>query len=313
MNAKKCGWLFLSTVLFEFAVMALLLVLDGKIQMGIIESLLVSQLIVLVPACIFLIFTREKITNLIAMRKPKISTSLLVIVLTGLCMPLITTVNAISMLFVDNEVTALSAYLTEVPKWQVLLVVGIVGPICEEFVFRGIFYHGFRKSGRFIGAIVWSALLFGLTHMNFNQMSYAFVVGIIGAFLVEGCGSIIYSMLMHICINLPGAMQMVFMDLGSQMDGRASRQYIEQTMKMPYEQALCVMISVLSIVALVSTTLAVCLFCALVKKENRVEHMQMILHPKQKTVPKNKLVSVPLILGVIICLGYMILDVCMAG
>ena len=298
-------------VLFEFISLGLLYLMADRIQIGIIGSLVYSQLIVLIPAVLFLVCSREKMTDLIAFTRPKVSTSLLVIVLTYLCMPLIVTVNAISMLFVDNEVSALSGLLSEVPAWQVLLMVGILGPICEEFVFRGVLYHGFRKSGSIISAMLWSAFLFGLMHMNFNQMSYAIVVGVIGTFLVEGCGSIFYSILMHVCINMTNALQMVFMDVNAQMDGMASEQFVEQTMQMPYKQALCIMISIMAVIATVTTTLAVCLFWAIIRKENRTEHMRMIFHLQSGQEQKNRLVSVPLVLGTVLCLGYMILDVCL--
>ena len=298
-------------VLFEFISLGLLYLMADWIQIGIIGSLVYSQLIVLIPAVLFLVCSREKMTHLITVTRPKVSTSLLVIVLTYLCMPLIVTVNAISMLFVDNEVTALSGLLSEVPAWQVLLMVGILGPICEEFVFRGVLYHGFRKSGRIISAMLWSAFLFGLMHMNFNQMSYAIVVGVIGTFLVEGCGSIFYSILMHVCINMTNALQMVFMDVNAQMDGMASEQFVEQTMQMPYKQALCIMISIMAVIVTVTTTLAVCLFWAIIRKENRTEHMRMILHLQSGQEQKSRLVSVPLVLGIVLCLGYMILDVCL--
>lgn len=298
-------------VLFEFISLGLLYFMADRIQIGIIGSLVYSQLIVLIPAVLFLVCSREKMTDLITFTRPKVSTSLLVIVLTYLCMPLIVTVNAISMLFVDNEVTALSGLLSEVPAWQVLLMVGILGPICEEFVFRGVLYHGFRKSGSIISAMLWSAFLFGLMHMNFNQMSYAIVVGVIGTFLVEGCGSIFYSILLHVCINMTNALQMVFMDINAQMDGMTSEQFVEQTMQMPYEQALCIMISIMAVIATVTTTLAVCLFWAIIRKENRTEHMRMIFHLQSGQEQKNRLVSVPLVLGTVLCLGYMILDVCL--
>lgn len=300
-------------VIFEFICLGLLYLLADRIQMGIMQSLLFSQLMVLIPAVLFLICSREKVTDLIACKRPKLSTSLLVIVLTYLCMPLIVTVNAISMLFVDNEVTTLSGLLSEIPAWQVLLMVGIIGPVSEEFVFRGVFYHGFRKSGRIIGAMIWSAILFGLTHMNFNQMSYAIVVGLIGTFLIEGCGSIFYSILLHVCINMTNALQMVFANPDTQMDIEATKKFIEQTTQMPYKQALCVTISFMAVIAAVTTTLGVCLFWAIVRKENRTEHVRMILRPGSGQEPKNRLVSVPMMIGIFICLGYMILDVCVSG
>lgn len=38
-------------------------------------------------------------------------------------------------------------------------------------------------------------------HMNFNQMAYAVVIGLIFGFVVEATGSIIPTMIMHFLIN----------------------------------------------------------------------------------------------------------------
>ena len=101
MNPKKVNWLFLTTLLVEAAVMAFMY-LCSDISLGIIESLLLSQLIVLVPAVLFLFGTKTDPGRLIAHNRPKFTTALLVVVFTFLCMPAIIAVNAFSMLFVDN-------------------------------------------------------------------------------------------------------------------------------------------------------------------------------------------------------------------
>lgn len=310
MNAKKCGWLFLTTLVVELVCMFIMTYFAKDISIGIIESLLLSQLMVFVPTVLFLIASRQRLSGFIAWKTPKISTSLCVVLLTYLCMPLVITVNAISMLFVENEVTALQQYLIQVPAWQVLLLVGIVAPVSEEFVFRGVFYHGFRKSGSFWGAMLLSAFLFGLTHMNFNQMSYAIVIGIISVFLLEGTGSIFYSMLIHICINMTNAIQMLSINPETLKDMQQSQRLLEDTMHMPYKQMLCLSISIMAVVATITTTLAGCLFWAIVKKENRTEHIKEILAGEAKE-KRQKLMSVPLVLGIVLCLGYMILDVCL--
>ena len=46
-----------------------------------------------------------------------------------------------------------------------------------------------------------SGLVFGLFHLNINQFCYAFVIGVVFAFLVEATGSIWSSVLAHFAIN----------------------------------------------------------------------------------------------------------------
>ena len=308
MNPKKVNWLFLTTLLVEAAVMAFMY-LCSDISLGIIESLLLSQLIVLVPTALFLFGTRTDPGRLIAHNRPKFTTALLVVVFTFLCMPAIIAVNAFSMLFVDNEVAGLQSYMLSVPWWQILLMVGIIGPVSEEFVFRGVIYHGYKTSQRFVGSMLLSALLFGLTHLNFNQMSYAVLVGIVSVLLLEGSGSIFYSMLFHICINTTNVVQMLVQKAqGTIMSQEESMAYIEQTMHMPYKQALAVSVSVYAVIAAGAAALAGCLLYLIVKKENRVQHMQQLLHGNTGE-KKTKLISVPLVISVVLCLLYMTADV----
>lgn len=308
MNPKKVNWLFLTTLLVEAAVMAFMY-LCSDISLGIIESLLLSQLIVLVPAVLFLFGTRTDPGRLIAHNRPKFTTTLLVVVFTFLCMPAIIAVNAFSMLFVDNEVAGLQSYMLSVPWWQILLMVGIIGPVSEEFVFRGVIYHGYKTSQRFVGSMLLSALLFGLTHLNFNQMSYAVLVGIVSVLLLEGSGSIFYSMLFHICINTTNVVQMLVQKAqGTIMSQEESMAYIERTMQMPYKQALAVSVSVYAVIAAGAAALAGCLLYLIVKKENRVQHMQQLLHGNTEE-KRTKLISVPLVISVVLCLLYMTADV----
>lgn len=308
MNPKKVNWLFLTTLLVEAAVMAFMY-LCSDISLGIIESLLLSQLIVLVPAVLFLFGTRTDPGRLIAHNRPKFTTALLVVVFTFLCMPAIIAVNAFSMLFVDNEVAGLQSYMLSVPWWQILLMVGIIGPVSEEFVFRGVIYHGYKTSQRFVGSMLLSALLFGLTHLNFNQMSYAVLVGIVSVLLLEGSGSIFYSMLFHICINTTNVVQMLVQKAqGTIMSQEESMAYIERTMQMPYKQALAVSVSVYAVIAAGAAALAGCLLYLIVKKENRVQYMQQLLHGNTGE-KRTKLISVPLVISVVLCLLYMTADV----
>ena len=148
MNSKKANRLFLSVVLMHFVLIFVLIAGSQFFSLGIVSNLLVSQLIILLPACISIFFNKKKISiSDLGFRKIKISTILLSIVYTLLCMPLVTVVNAISMLFVDNTVVAISSDILALPLPVSLLVIAMIGPFSEEFVFRGIMYNSYRKDG----------------------------------------------------------------------------------------------------------------------------------------------------------------------
>lgn len=80
----------------------------------------------------------------------------------------------------------------------------ILGPICEELIFRGVTMSLAKQALPFWLANFMQAVLFGLFHMNWIQGIYAFVLGLVLGFLCEKGGSIYYSLLFHILFNFWG-------------------------------------------------------------------------------------------------------------
>ncbi|WP_300696480.1 type II CAAX endopeptidase family protein, partial [uncultured Clostridium sp.] len=85
-----------------------------------------------------------------------------------------------------------------------LIFVGILSPIIEEMMFRGIMLNKLRRYGDKV-AIVTTALLFGLFHANFSQFFYATVLGLIFAYVTLKTGTIKYSIILHIFVNMMGS------------------------------------------------------------------------------------------------------------
>lgn len=82
-----------------------------------------------------------------------------------------------------------------------LICVGIVIPIAEELLFRGVVFNRLKDFVRPVYAIIFSALLFGAYHFNLVQFVYACLIGIILAYLYEETKSIITPVLGHIAAN----------------------------------------------------------------------------------------------------------------
>lgn len=125
---------------------------------------------------------------------------LLVVLLMALSMPLVYLINYISMMFTENEIAQTMNGMIDNPFIVNLLMIAVCPAIIEETVCRGIMLHAYRKKS-VPAAVFLSALLFGLLHMNLNQMLYAVVMGIIFALAVEATGSIYASMIMHFLMN----------------------------------------------------------------------------------------------------------------
>lgn len=81
-----------------------------------------------------------------------------------------------------------------------LLVAGILCPILEEVLFRGVLLPRLLPYGRLF-AVVASSLMFGLFHGTFFQMLYAFGLGMVFAYITIRTGSLVYATLMHIFYN----------------------------------------------------------------------------------------------------------------
>ncbi len=72
----------------------------------------------------------------------------------------------------------------------------IVPALVEEFACRGLMLGLLRKYGDAF-AIIASSLLFGLMHGNFEQMPFAFLVGLILGFITVKSGTILIAMAVH--------------------------------------------------------------------------------------------------------------------
>ncbi len=83
------------------------------------------------------------------------------------------------------------------------LYVGLVAPIAEELIFRGVTFNKARKYMPFLAANFVQALLFGIYHMNLIQGIYAFAMGLSFG-LIRRAYSLIGAILLHMTVNIAG-------------------------------------------------------------------------------------------------------------
>jgi membrane protease YdiL (CAAX protease family) len=77
----------------------------------------------------------------------------------------------------------------------------LVAPFIEEMVFRGVFLRGFLHLYSPRRAIVLSALLFGLAHLNIYQFVVASTLGLLSGWLYYATGSLWPAILEHAVYN----------------------------------------------------------------------------------------------------------------
>lgn len=83
-----------------------------------------------------------------------------------------------------------------------IIGLGILVPVVEELLYRGIVY---ARLSDWIGipkAAVVSALIFGGLHMNLVQFVYAFLLGLLLVYLLERCHNLYGAVLAHVGANL---------------------------------------------------------------------------------------------------------------
>lgn len=254
-----------------------------------------------IPAVIYFVVTKQNPISFCRFRRIRPGTILMTVLFTILCSPLTTLANSISLLFVDNTVLEMSGSVLELPFVVMLFIIGISGPFVEELGLRGVVFQGLRSRGNVWKAILLSAFLFAVMHMNINQAAYAFVIGIMLALLMEATDSIWTGVIMHMSINSFNVVLMYVMDAmpESAMDMAAEASLTTQDMLL--------VISVYLVLAVVCTPLALCVLAWIAGHENRKEALASVL-PNRKSSHAG-LITIPLVLAVVICLGMMVMDV----
>lgn len=85
--------------------------------------------------------------------------------------------------------------------WGGILAIAIIGPVLEELLFRGAITKALLQQYSPTKAILISALLFGVFHINPAQILPAFLIGILFAWTYYKTGSLIPCILMHVLNN----------------------------------------------------------------------------------------------------------------
>lgn len=83
-----------------------------------------------------------------------------------------------------------------------LLLYGVVSPITEEIIFRGLIFNRMRRYMPHAAAVIVSGLLFGIYHGNWVQGLYGGCMGILMAYLYERTHSFFTPCLFHATANL---------------------------------------------------------------------------------------------------------------
>lgn len=306
MDYKKANLAFLFMILSTLALViccSYLALMTGK-ELPLPVNNMLCEFMVLIPAVAMTLYSGDSLSSVIPFKKIKISSALLSVLYVVTLFPLVTFVNSISMLFVDNAVASISDQLVELPMEVMLVSIGLFGPFVEEIVFRGVLFQSYKRSGRIIASMVLSAVLFGMMHLNFNQFAYGAVMGFMFCLIVEATGSVLSSFIAHAVFNSFEVITMYNIDLDGAEDIATET------------SDLVLYIGVYFVLSVIFTAIALCIVYKMADIEGRKNCIDKLFAREEKELSamfdmedaekKQTFITIPLIIVMIISVSFMI-------
>ena len=102
---------------------------------------------------------------------------------------------------VDNP---LVSTVMQLNPWVTFVIAVLIAPTAEELLFRKFLTERIVKYGE-LTAVLAYGLFFGLFHGNLNQFSYAFLLGLLLAYVYYRTGLLRVSVALHMVLNFFGA------------------------------------------------------------------------------------------------------------
>lgn len=303
-NSATYFFIVVTSLCFLATVLINLLYAKGIIRgIEVKLNIVISQGLILLPIIVYFIITKRKFTEVVRLKKTHPLMIIIVPIIAFAIIPLMTVINALSMLIVDNRVSDVTSALVQKNSYGVaLFFIAFIPAIIEELAYRGIVLGNYIEGSR-LSAIVLSGFLFGIMHMNFNQMAYAFVLGIIFGFLLEATGSILSTMLVHFCINGTSISLSYLANKLAPLSDQLEKTELT-------DEVLLQSVKIYAPLAVVGLVIAASLIFVLAILNNRKDHFISIFKrtPKQPGEKKARIATLPFIIIVIVCIGICIID-----
>lgn len=294
-------------VLFGFYIIASVLfsriIYSNRIALPLWLNLIISQCILLIPALIYVLVMKIDIIKCIPYRKIKLSDAVSSLLIGYCLVPLVLLINVISSVFATNYLNSSTTEISQYPFIIQLLLMAFLPTIAEEFVFRGLFYHSYRKNG-ILGAAILSGVIFGAIHLNINQFCYACVMGMVFALMVEITGSMFSSMLAHFAVN---SYSIIMLKLVSMSGISVQTEQASQQMMSQYSSVIILLqIAILAVTAIAFISIAYLLFMSMAKRNGRWDYFK--LNMKKGLRPQNNehFITIPLAATLIAAAAFMI-------
>ena len=204
-NFRKPG---VAQVCIIFSITIILFVFIGcRVQnREIYSGLLITEFgLIMLPALIFLLVFRFNLKNVLKLNDTKPLNFLLTFAIMLFTIPMAGVFNLLNLLLVNSIFGKVIVQQPPIAQNGKELLIGILviagsAGICEEFLFRGVMQRGFERFGA-VKAILLSALLFSLTHLDFQKIFGTFLLGALIGFIVYRTNSLYCGVFAHFINN----------------------------------------------------------------------------------------------------------------
>ena len=199
--------LFLGLIIIDLLILRVILTYSPSLT-DILSSngfllLLVSELVLIFPSLpLYMLITRQKINNILPLKPLGWKNAGYILLMSVLLEPVTSLLSLLTSLFFPNAALEITSMFTSNNLLAAITAVALLPALVEEICFRGVVLNASRGMN-VMGAAVINGILFGLIHMNPQQIPYALFLGIIFSLYVIHTHSIFSSMLAHFLVNAP--------------------------------------------------------------------------------------------------------------
>ncbi len=157
-------------------------------------------LFILLPALVFIKLRKKSFKETLRLNAIGLIDILILILITFAMNPLINFIASLSTVIFGDSMSILFADVQNYTLAKMIFTIGITPAICEEVIMRGVILDGYRGMSIRKAALM-NGFLFGIFHMNFNQFSYAFLMGIVLTYVVYATDSLFAGIVIHFVNN----------------------------------------------------------------------------------------------------------------
>ena len=175
---------------------------DNHLSLSLVQSIIIRQVLSFgLPLGAYLAWKKLNLSDVVQLAPLSAKQTLLVVLITLTALPVGMFVSGVTSLFFDNTAAQLLVPAAgRYELWWLLVAMAFTPALLEELLFRGVLHH--LLTGLSVSVIVViSGLFFGLVHLNIQQFSYAFLLGMLFSVMVQYTGSVWSGVLAHLLVN----------------------------------------------------------------------------------------------------------------